>query len=91
MAGNRTPAFWQARGPISTALQPLAYGFRGLAAIRRIGYGQGLLPVQRLSVPVVVVGNLAVGGAGKTPLVIWLVERARSLGYQPGVINMSMC
>ena len=86
MVGRRTPAFWKAGGLISTALQPLAYGFRGLAALRRLGYGYGLLPVRWLSVPVVVVGNVTVGGAGKTPLVIWLVERARALGYQPGVI-----
>lgn len=41
----------------------------------------------RLPVPVVVVGNIAVGGTGKTPFVIWLVERLRAEGWRPGVLS----
>lgn len=41
----------------------------------------------RHPVPVVVVGNIAIGGTGKTPLVIWLVERLREMGFQPGVVS----
>lgn len=46
-----------------------------------------LLPVERLPVPVVVVGNITVGGSGKTPLVLWLAEKLRRLGFQPGIIS----
>ena len=46
-----------------------------------------LLPIERLPVPVVVVGNITVGGSGKTPLVLWLAEKLRRLGFQPGIIS----
>jgi tetraacyldisaccharide 4'-kinase len=45
------------------------------------------LRTQRLPVPVIVVGNLTVGGSGKTPLVLWLVERLREAGWRPGIIS----
>lgn len=86
MAADRYPAFWSSTSVLSLALQPVAGLFRGLAALRRAAYGAGLFPVHRLAVPVLVVGNLSVGGTGKTPLVIWLVERARAQGLRPGVI-----
>src|SRR5690606_22578410 len=55
-------------------------------ALRAAAYDRGLLRVERLDVPVVSVGNLTVGGTGKTPLVAWLVERARRAGRRPGVL-----
>ncbi len=47
----------------------------------------GVLPVQNVSVPVIVVGNITVGGTGKTPLIIWLAEYFKSKGMQPGIIS----
>lgn len=80
-------ASWQARGPLSTLLLPLSWLFYALSRMRYFGYRQGLLRTERLGVPVLVVGNITVGGSGKTPLVVALVERLRAAGYTPGVIS----
>lgn len=77
---------WQRRGLLAWMLLPLSLLYRALVAVRRALFALGLLRQTRLPVPVVVVGNLFVGGTGKTPLVIWLVEQLRARGYRPGVI-----
>ena len=58
-----------------------------LVALRRALYRAGLLHCERLSVPVVVVGNLTVGGTGKTPLVVHLAQALRALGRHPGIVS----
>lgn len=68
-------------------LVPLAKLFRGAVGLRRWAYRHGLKPVQRLPVPVIVVGNLTVGGTGKTPLTIWLAEFLSQAGYRPGIVS----
>ena len=73
--------------PLAWVLWPLSLVFRALAALRRVAYAVGLLRAQRLPVPVIVVGNLVAGGAGKTPTVIALVHVLRRAGYRPGVIS----
>jgi tetraacyldisaccharide 4'-kinase len=78
---------WLRRGPLACALWPLSLVFRALAAVRRGMYAAGLSRAERLPVPVVVVGNIFIGGTGKTPLTIWLVDALRSAGYTPGVIS----
>jgi len=50
-------------------------------------YRTGLLKVHHLSVPVIIVGNISVGGTGKTPLVTWLVDVLRTHGYAPGIVS----
>lgn len=69
------------------ALLPLAGLFQGAVALRRLAYRRGWKPSRRLPVPVVVVGNLTVGGTGKTPLTIWLAEFLRAAGRRPGVLS----
>lgn len=68
-------------------LAPPAALFRILVALRRGAYRAGLLRGRRLPVAVVVVGNLTVGGGGKTPLVVHLVEALRAAGFRPGVVS----
>ncbi|MFM8333079.1 MAG: tetraacyldisaccharide 4'-kinase, partial [Candidatus Methylumidiphilus sp.] len=77
---------WYDQSP-PLALTPLSGVFRGAAAARRLAYAQGWKAAERLPVPVIVVGNLTVGGTGKTPLTIWLAQFLRSAGYQPGVVS----
>ncbi|MFK3738542.1 tetraacyldisaccharide 4'-kinase [Massilia sp. TN1-12] len=78
---------WLARGPLALALWPVSVPFRLLAALRRACFRLGLLKSERLPVPVVVVGNIFIGGTGKTPLTIWLAQQLRAAGLRPGVIS----
>jgi len=78
---------WQGRGVLAWALLPLA-GLHGLLlGLRRRGYALGWLRSHKLPVPVVVVGNVVVGGAGKTPTVIALLAHLHAHGWTPGVIS----
>ncbi|WP_440940445.1 tetraacyldisaccharide 4'-kinase [Immundisolibacter sp.] len=61
--------------------------FAGLVALRRGLYRHRLLPRTRLPAPVIVVGNIGVGGNGKTPFTVWLVELLRAHGYRPAVLS----
>jgi len=84
---KRLDAYWQDNNPVSLLLTPFAWLFRALAALRRGAYRSGLLSVHHLPVPVVVVGNISVGGTGKTPLVAWLVEQLREAGFRPAIVS----
>jgi len=68
-------------------LIPLSWIFGCISTIRKALYEFGWLKSLALSVPVIVIGNIHVGGTGKTPLVIWLAEQLKLAGYQPGIIS----
>jgi tetraacyldisaccharide 4'-kinase len=72
---------WQTKGALARALYPLTYLYRALHAA-----DQAMAHPERLRVPVLVVGNLTVGGAGKTPLTIELARRLRTRGWHPGIV-----
>lgn len=78
---------WYANTFLSLALLPLSWLFCAVAAARRWAYRSGLLASYRAPVPVIVVGNLSVGGSGKTPLVAWIVELLRREGWRPGIVS----
>lgn len=71
----------------SLLLLPVSALFWVLSAIRRYAFSIGLAKVHKLSAPVVVIGNINVGGNGKTPLVIYLSNYLKQQGFRPGVIS----
>ena len=78
---------WQRRGPVAWLLSPIAVlhyvGYRA----RRTLYALGIKRQTQLDVPVVVIGNLYVGGTGKTPLTIELVRALEARGWRPGIVS----
>jgi len=78
---------WYGRRDVPWTLRGLAALYGSVAGVRRRLYSAGLLPRTRLPVPVIVVGNISVGGTGKTPLTIALIEALRARGFNPGVIS----
>jgi tetraacyldisaccharide 4'-kinase len=80
-------ALWYQGHPLAPLLAPAGWAFCAVAMLRRELYGRGLLPVRRLDVPVIVVGNINAGGTGKTPLVIWVAQLLAGHGYRPGIVT----
>lgn len=78
---------WLKRGPLACLLWPLAQLHALAVALRRWLFKRALLGSERASVPVIVVGNVVAGGAGKTPLVIALIKHLQASGRQPGVVS----
>jgi tetraacyldisaccharide 4'-kinase len=68
-------------------LLPLSLLYGGVVRLRAWLYTQGFLKPQRLKTPVISVGNLTVGGTGKTPMVIWLAERFLAEGKRVGILS----
>ena len=88
-SADRLLATWYARRmtPLAVALSPLAGVFATAVATRRALYDHGMLHVERVRAPVVVVGNLTAGGSGKTPLAIALAEALAARGWHPGFVS----
>jgi len=79
---------WRRPSVVGQALlRPMAWLFAGLAAARRWSYRSGLKRSRRLPVPVIVIGNLTVGGSGKTPLVGYLTCALVRAGWRPGIVS----
>src|SRR5579863_4886887 len=76
--GRASPPWW---------LLPLSSLYGAAVGSRRYLYSKGLRRSIRVPVPVVVVGNLSVGGTGKTPLVCWLASHLAERGFKPGVVT----
>src|ERR1700678_2266422 len=78
---------WSERAGPPWWLMPLALLYGAVSGSRRFLYAKRLRRSTRLARPVIIVGNLTVGGTGKTPLVCWLVSRLAELGFHPGVVT----
>ncbi len=82
---------WQGTGAFARvtrgALAPASWMFTAASSARTALYRLGMLQPQRLATPIVSIGNLRVGGSGKTPLVIWLVERLKAAGGNVVVVS----
>ncbi|MCB2031157.1 MAG: tetraacyldisaccharide 4'-kinase [Burkholderiaceae bacterium] len=78
---------WTRRGPLAWLLWPLSLLYRVAWRMRQWAYDTGLRPIHRVEVPVIVVGNVVAGGAGKTPIVIALVEHLQARGLRTGVVS----
>ena len=80
-------AAWSKRGALAISLLPLAAVFFCLASIRRWAYSAGIFRIATLPVPVVVVGNITVGGGIEAPLVIHLAEQFKAHVHHPCLIS----
>ena len=78
---------WQRRGLLAWLLSPISCIATGYIFAKRAWYEHGLGQTYRAPVPVVIIGNLYVGGTGKTPAVIALVRQLKALGWHPGLIS----
>ena len=79
--------YWYRRSPLHLILLPISWLFRCLSALRRTLYHSHILKSYRLPVPVVVIGNISVGGTGKTPLTLNLAQQLADHGYHPVIVS----
>ena len=78
---------WYRITPLHLLLLPLSMLFYLLSTARRLLFRGGLFPSVKLPVPVIIIGNISVGGTGKTPLTLWLTEQLIAHGWHPGIIS----
>ena len=78
---------WYRITPLHLLLLPISLLFRLIVATRRLLFRFGILSSVKLPVPVIIVGNITVGGTGKTPLTLWLAEQLLADGWHPGIIS----
>jgi tetraacyldisaccharide 4'-kinase len=78
---------WYRGHPALLLLAPFSLLYAVVIFLRRLLYRSGVFAAARADVPVIVIGNITVGGTGKTPLTLALIERLRAAGYRPGVVS----
>jgi tetraacyldisaccharide 4'-kinase len=78
---------WYGNSAWRFPLLPLSLIFFAVISLRRWLYRVGIVKSSRVSVPVVVIGNITVGGTGKTPITIWLAQELKIRGHNPGIVS----
>lgn len=78
---------WYRITPLHLLLLPISLLFHLIVAARRLFFHLGILSSVKLPVPVIIVGNITVGGTGKTPLTLWLAKQLLANGWHPGIIS----
>ncbi len=84
---RKAPGFWERRGPTSLLLLPLSWAYGLVLRVRKLISDLRLFNTKPIAVPVIIVGNIRVGGTGKTPIVIALAQKLKELGWKPGIIS----
>ncbi|QWD96868.1 tetraacyldisaccharide 4'-kinase [Polynucleobacter sp. MG-6-Vaara-E2] len=84
---RKAPKFWERRGPTSFVLWPLSWLYGLILRIRKLIHDLDLSKVKPIPIPIIIVGNIRVGGTGKTPIVIALAQQLSQLGWKPGIIS----
>ncbi|WP_255532883.1 tetraacyldisaccharide 4'-kinase [Polynucleobacter sp. CS-Odin-A6] len=84
---NNAPRFWERRGPTSILLWPLSWVYGQINHVLNLINELDFRKRNIQKVPIIIVGNIRVGGTGKTPIVIALAERLASMGWKPGIIS----
>ena len=87
MLADTLQSAWYGKGPVPWWAWPLSALYGSLIRLRRALYRADTLSSERLPVPVVVIGNISVGGTGKTPLTIAVAEALQHYGLRPGVVS----
>ncbi len=85
--GERLLQAWYQGHPALKLLWPLEAAYRRVVNRKRADFLQGRTPTYRAPVPVIIVGNITVGGTGKTPLILWLIEYCRAQDLRVGVVS----
>jgi tetraacyldisaccharide 4'-kinase len=84
---QRLTKLWYRDDAGPSLLQPLSWLYAATVRFRRNAYARRWLTTHRVGKPVIVVGNLTVGGTGKTPLVIWLARHLAGRGLKVGIVS----
>jgi tetraacyldisaccharide 4'-kinase len=84
---RNAPKFWERRGPTSLMLWPLSWLHSVILRIRKLIHDLDIGRAEPAPVPIIIVGNIRVGGTGKTPIVIALAQQLSQLGWKPGIIS----
>lgn len=84
---DRLLKLWYGESPGAVVLQPLSWLYGAAVSARRMAYERGWARSHAVGRPVIVVGNLTVGGTGKTPLTIWLANQLRQRGFDVGLVS----